>query len=69
MNHRLMYVASRHHTARNSAGHARVVLSPSSRAPMSYELSKVDRHASTFTQRKPLYRFSQEWRWHTRRQR
>lgn len=62
MNYRLMYVASRHHTSRNSVRHARKVLSPSSRAPMSYELSKVDRHVSTFTKRKPLYRFSQEWR-------
>jgi hypothetical protein len=68
MNPRWRYVASRHQTARNSAGHARNVLSPSSCAPMSYELSDVDGHASTFTQRKPLDRFSHEWCWHTGRQ-
>jgi hypothetical protein len=60
MNLRWAYVASRHHTERNSVGHARMVLPPSSHAPMSYELSKVERRVSTLTQREPSHRFSQE---------
>jgi hypothetical protein len=60
MNFRWGYVASRHHTTRNSVGHARMVLSLSSHASMSYELSKVEHRASSLKQREPLDRFSQE---------